>query len=135
MAFKIDDLPTFPIVAAEKMLGRKIPALPDGETWPGSTIPGRRERSSTSPSTTSRTSRLNPADVRGKLVIVGASAPSLQDRHATSTSGNELMPGPEIQAVAAQTALAGFPLARRAGWVNVLLVIALGVLAPLAGLR
>ena len=40
--------------------------------------------------------RVDPADVRGKIVVVGASAPSLQDRHATPTSA-ELMAGPRCR--------------------------------------
>jgi len=79
--------------------------------------------------------RLNPADVRGKLVVVGASAPILQDRHSTSTSGSALMPGPEIQAAAAGTAMANFPLRSGPAWLDVLLVVALAVITPLAALR
>ena len=45
---------------------------------------------------------------RGKTVIVGAVAPSLQDVHPTSTTGDELMSGPEIQANAVWTAEHGF---------------------------
>jgi CHASE2 domain-containing sensor protein len=48
--------------------------------------------------------------VRGKIVIVGATAPTQQDVHPTPTSGNRLMAGPEIQANAIWTALHGFPL-------------------------
>ena len=40
----------------------------------------------------------NPADVRGKVVVVGASAPSLRTCIDTSTTGDDLMPGPEIHA-------------------------------------
>ena len=52
--------------------------------------------------------------MRGKVVVVGATAPSLQDLHPTSTTGSGLMPGPEIQASAIVTALEGFPLRGRA---------------------
>jgi adenylate cyclase len=48
--------------------------------------------------------------LRGRIVVVGASASSLQDLHATSTSAGQLMPGPEIQANAIRTALRGYPL-------------------------
>ena len=134
MAFKIDDLPTFPIVAAEKMLGRKVPALPDGDDLAWIDYPGPPRTVKYISFDDVENDRLNPADVRGKLVIVGASAPSLQDRHATSTSGNELMPGPEIQAVAAQTAIDGFPLRTGPEWVNFVLVVVMAVLVPLAAL-
>ena len=44
------------------------------------------------------------------------------------------MPGPEIQANAISTALRGFPLNAVPGWINLVLIIGLGMLAPLAGL-
>src|SRR3954447_9667262 len=110
MAFKIDDLKTFPITAAEKMVGHPIksPAGVGALAWidypgPPGTIPYISFDDVDK-------GRLDPADVRGKLVVVGASAPILQDRHSTSTSGSALMPGPEIQAAAAATAMQNFPL-------------------------
>ena len=48
------------------------------------------------------------AAVRGKVVVVGATAPVLQDEHATAAGS--LMSGPEVQANVIATALAGFPL-------------------------
>jgi adenylate cyclase len=77
--------------------------------------------------------------VRGKIVIVGAQAATLQDLHDTATSGaagtgNEMI-GPEVDANIAATALAGVPLRNGAGWVNILLIIALGCVPPLLGLR
>ncbi len=37
------------------------------------------------------------AAFRGKIVVVGATAPSEQDLHATPTSGSDLMPGPRFR--------------------------------------
>ena len=68
-----------------------------------------------------------------KIVIVGATAPTLQDIHATSTDA--LMSGPEEQANAVYTALRGFPLGYVPGWVNLLLIVAFGVTVPLISLR
>ena len=77
-----------------------------------------------------------PADaVRGKVVVVGATAPSLQDLHPTSTTGSGLMPGPEIQAAAAATALTGFPLRDGGGAWGPLSLLLLAVAAPLAATR
>ena len=73
--------------------------------------------------------------MKGRVVVVGATAASLQDQHATSTSGNILAAGPEIQAEAINTALEGFPLRSGPWWLNVLLVLLLGAIAPLAGIR
>jgi adenylate cyclase len=68
-----------------------------------------------------------------KLVIVGASAPILQDLHATPYG--EVMPGPEIWANAAATLLEEVPLRNASGLVNIMLIILLGVTVPLGSLR
>jgi adenylate cyclase len=73
--------------------------------------------------------------VRGKAVVIGAAQSSLQDTHQTSTTTKFLMPGPEVQATSIATALAGFPLRSAPWWLNVLLIVAVGVAAPLVALR
>jgi len=72
---------------------------------------------------------------RNKVVVVGASAPSLQDNHATATSGDELMAGPEIQASAIDTVRRGLPLKSAPTPLDVALIVLLGMAAPLASLR
>jgi adenylate cyclase len=132
-AFKLQDLPTFPIVAAARYMGR-APALPAGtNTWID--YPGPPESIPYISFDDVETGKFDPARVRGKLVVVGATAPSLQDRHLTSTTTSITMPGPEIQAAAAGTAIDGFPLSDGPGWLDYLLVVALSALAPLAALR
>jgi adenylate cyclase len=74
------------------------------------------------------------AAFKDRIVVIGATAPSLQDRHATSWSG-EAMPGPEIHANAISTLLRGIPLRSSAGWVDIVLAVLLSLLSPLAGLR
>jgi HD-GYP domain-containing protein (c-di-GMP phosphodiesterase class II) len=69
---------------------------------------------------------------RGKIVIVGATAPSLQDLHATPTSGSELMPGPEVQANAIWTALHGNPLKTAPAWLTAITILLAALAAPLA---
>lgn len=73
--------------------------------------------------------------LRGKIVVVGATAPTLQDRHATSIDGNEKMSGPEVQANAIWTALHGNPLRDAPPWLVFLSVALLGLTVPLASLR
>ena len=51
-----------------------------------------------------------PGTFRNKVVVVGPTAPSLQDVHPTSTTGDELMSGAEIQANAIETVRRGLPL-------------------------
>ncbi len=128
-------LGSFPVVAAETMTGHKIPAstfksgsLPIDYAGPPETI--------RSISYTKVMRGEIPADLfRGKLVIVGASSPILQDLHATSTTGNVEMPGPEIWANAASSLLQGVPLTEAPAWVDVLLIVLLGAAAPLGSLR
>jgi adenylate cyclase len=80
-----------------------------------------------------RLNKFKPADVRGKIVVVGGTANNLQDFH--DTSYGILMPGPEIHVNGIRTALEGFPLRDAPNWLNILLVAVLGFLAPVAGLR
>jgi adenylate cyclase len=70
---------------------------------------------------------------RNKVVVIGATAPSLQDVHATSTTPT--MSGPEIQADAISTALRDFPLRGLGTFWNVILIVCLGMVVPLASLR
>ena len=71
---------------------------------------------------------------KDKIVVVGPIAPSLQDVHSTSAGGGE-MPGAEIQATAIGTVLDGFPLQDSPSWVDVLMIILLGLVAPLASIK
>ncbi|HEY3728867.1 MAG TPA: adenylate/guanylate cyclase domain-containing protein [Solirubrobacteraceae bacterium] len=77
--------------------------------------------------------RLPPHFFRNKIVVVGATAPSLQDIHPTSTDSQ--MAGPEIQANAIETVLRGLPLSSVPGWVNIALIVLLSFAVPLVSLR
>jgi CHASE2 domain-containing sensor protein len=79
--------------------------------------------------------RVDPARVRGRIVVVGASAPTLQDVHPTPTSSGELMSGPEIEANSIYTATHGLPLRDAPAWVKLLAIALLGVLPVLASVR
>ena len=70
-----------------------------------------------------------------KVVVVGATAPSLQDVHPTSTSGAEQMAGPEIQAHAIDTLRRRAPLSAASSGVNLALVVLMALLVPAAGVR
>lgn len=76
------------------------------------------------------TGRIRPGDVGGKVVVVGATAPVLQDLHRTAAG--DIMPGPEINANAIQTVLDGYPLRDAPLPSTALLLLAAGLLAPLA---
>ena len=73
--------------------------------------------------------------LRGRTVLVGPTAPSLQDVHATSTTRDGPMAGVELQANALWTAAHGFPLRAAPGWAGWLAIVMLGAVGPLAALR
>lgn len=132
VAEEVDGLKSLSLVAAETARDRAI-------TWPGGGSqwidyrgpPGTFQSVSLSEVARQKTPR---GFFRDKAVVVGATAPSLQDVHPTSVSGDRLMSGAEIQANALATALADFPL-RDSTPVDVALIMGLGLLAPLASLR
>ena len=70
-----------------------------------------------------------------KAVVVGPSAPTLQDVHPTSVSGGELMAGAELQANAMTTILDGLPLKYAPGWLDVALIALMAMVPPAASLR
>ena len=70
-----------------------------------------------------------------KIVVIGATSPTLQDVHETPLSQGALMSGPEIHAQAIGTILAGFPLRHVSTALDVLLVVLMGLLAPLTSIK
>ena len=73
--------------------------------------------------------------VRGKVVVIGATAPTLHDVHPTSASGNRLMAGPEVQANAIWTALNRLPLRSAPVPLGFLAIVLMGLAVPLAACR
>jgi adenylate cyclase len=129
-------LGSFPLAAAEVMLGHSISA----STFEGD---GSLPIDFAGPPETFRSISYAkvmrgdfPAGLfQGALVIVGASSPILQDIHATSTTGAVDMAGPEIWANAAATLLQGVPLRFAPGSVDILVILLLGIAVPLGSLR
>ena len=130
---RMADLPTIATVVARR-LGRPLSPerFEDGGAYidyrgPSGTIP-----------TVSFSTLVNggvPAEtIRGKVVVIGASSPTLHDQHATS-AGEELMAGPEVQANAIWTVLHGNPLRSSPAWLGLVIIAALSLLAPLIALR
>jgi adenylate cyclase len=135
VAYDVDGLRAFGIVAAGLARGRPVTRADLG--GPAAYI------DYAGPPGTIRTvsfgdvlaGRIGPDRLRGKVVVVGPTAPSLQDVHPTSFGEDDVMSGAEIQANVIATALRGFPLRGVGGVGSLLLVIALGLVGPLAGLR
>jgi adenylate cyclase len=131
--FETSGLTSFGIVAAEIARGRPIakPASPS----PWIDFAGPAGTVTTYSYSRVLDGKVDPSAFTGKIVIVGPSAPTLQDIHATSTAGSEWMSGAEIQANVAATALRGFPLRDLPRGLGPLLVVLMGFVAPVAGLR
>jgi HD-GYP domain-containing protein (c-di-GMP phosphodiesterase class II) len=77
---------------------------------------------------------VDPSLLRDRIVIIGATAPTLHDMHATPL-GSRLMSGPEIQANAIWTALHGLPLSPAPGWLNALVLLLAAFSVPVIALR
>ncbi len=133
MSHDIDRLETFGVVAVERARGRQVPEddFPD-PAWIDyhgrtnvRTIPFHRVVRGDFPRGT----------FRDRIVLVGATAPSLQDVHPTSVSGDEFMYGVEVHANAISTLLRDFPLREVPGWVTVALILLFGAVGPLIAMR
>ena len=130
----VDGLPTLATAVARRQ-GHNVDAnaFEDGRAWidfrggPG-TIPAYSF-------SRVRQGRVNPTVFKDKIVVIGASAPTLQDVHPTSTARSRLMSGPEIQANAIWTAMHGVPLRNAPPWLNLLAIALLSFVVPLAALR
>ena len=70
-----------------------------------------------------------------KIVLVGATAPLLQDVHPTSVSGADFMYGVEVLANATSTILRDFPLRGAPAWTTVVLILLFGAVGPLIAMR
>jgi adenylate cyclase len=126
-------LTSFGIVAAEVASGRQIAPPAVSRPWIDFVGPPGTVRSYSYSRVMN--GKVPPSVFRDKLVVIGPSATSLQDVHATAGSGNEVMSGAEIQANVAETALHGFPLRSLSRPWEIGLIVLFGLIAPAASLR
>jgi adenylate cyclase len=132
MYYEHGGLVSFGVAAAEATTGRQISAAEfesDGKAWIDYRGPPETFRNV--PFSRVLRDKVPAGVFRGKTVVIGATSPSLQDQHATSTTGDSLMSGPEVQANAIWTAARGFPLASSATVVDLILILLLAA-APAA---
>src|SRR5271165_2358593 len=134
LSYTKNGLKSFPVVTAE-LAGHRVPAslfrhgpIPIDFAGPPETL---RQESFYNV----LTGKPNPGLFANKIVIVGASAPILQDVHATATTNGATMSGPEVWGNAVSTLLRGAPLRNVPAWLDVLVIVLLGAIAPLASLR
>ena len=135
VSWSVDGLNTFSVALAEAATGKAVPraSFPrHGAPIDFAGPPGQIRSVSFSDLVEGR---VPAAELRGKVAIVGPTAPSLQDVHPTSASRSKLMPGAEIQANAFETVRRGLPLSTSSRGINVLLILLLAAAAPLASLR
>jgi adenylate cyclase len=133
LSYEVDGLKAFAVVAAEVALGHPIPRSELGGKRAWIDFAGGAATVREIPFSQVVGGRFAPGAFHDRVVVVGATAPALQDIHATSTSA--AMPGPEVQANAIETALHGFPLKSAPQWLNVLLIVVFGLMAPALSLR
>jgi adenylate cyclase len=136
MPYEVGGLKSFPLVTAETVLDREISESEMG--GPNAWIdyagpPGIYPAVSYS---TVHDGEADPGFFTGKIVVIGASDPSLKDVIKTSTTGgDELMAGPEVQANAIATTLDGFPLQSAPLGIDLILITLMGLIAPAASYR
>jgi len=138
MEYSIAKLETFAPVSAAVARGHKVKPFA-GKRWidfagPAGTYPSISFSSAYygTADGTKNGPKLPSNEYTGKIVVIGATAPVLQDIHPTPTDPS--MPGPEVQANAIATVLDGFPLSSVPGWVDIMLIVVLGVAVPLASI-
>jgi adenylate cyclase len=132
---QFDGLESFAVASVESATRRPVraPALDGGGVpidfhGPPGTVPTYRF-------TDVLDGRVGRAQLAGRIVVVGSSAPSLQDLHPTPTASDDLMPGPEVQANAISTVLRGLPLREAPAWLGVLSTLLLACVVPFATVR
>ena len=125
-----DAVPSFAAVAASEFRGHRI-ATPSRAlidyAGPAGTV-------TTVPLIDVLRGHFDPRAVRGRVVVIGDTAPVLQDIHETPAGGGGEMAGPEIVANEIQTALDGFPMRYAAPGLEITLIVLLGAVIPMAGL-
>ncbi len=134
LPYEVDGLRALSVVAVERFTGREVPA----SAFAGPPVyidyagpPGTIPAVSFSRVVDGKV----PDDFfRGKLVVIGPSAPTLKDVHPTPTSGSEFMAGAEVQANAISTVLRSLPLRGVPAGLTLALIVVFGLFAPVAGL-
>jgi adenylate cyclase len=133
MQYDVEGLKTLAVAAVERATGNRIAS----SEFPASAWIDYDGRDAVRTISFSRAARgsFREGTFNDKIVVVGATAPSLQDVHPTSVSGDEFMYGVEIQANAISTLLRDFPLREAPEWVTVALILLFGAVGPIIAIR
>ena len=132
LPYEIDGLKTLSVTTVERVTGKPVDrSKMAGEgAWIDFAGPPGHIRYVSFSKAVRRT--FKPGTFRNRIVVIGAVAPSLQDRHPTSWPAGE-MAGPEVHANAIDTLLRGLPLHASSETADLLIALALALLPVLLG--
>ena len=133
MPYEIDGLKTLSVAAVERATGKPVDRskMKGDGAWIDYSGPPGHVRNVSFSKAVRRT--FKPGSFRNRIVVIGATAPSLQDRHPTSWPAGE-MAGPEIHANAIDTLLRGLPLHATGSTADLLIALALTIVPLLLGI-
>jgi adenylate cyclase len=133
--YEVGNMETFPLVAAEIASGKRVTTDEMGGPSAWIDYAGGPGTYPAIPFSRVLTGQFPPGTFNDKVVVVGASDPTLKDVAETPMSRSDLTSGAEINANAVATALDGFPLKSTALGFDLFLIALMGVIAPLASYR
>jgi adenylate cyclase len=133
--YEVGNMKTFPLVAAEMASGSEITTDQMGGPSAWIDYAGGVGTYPSVPFSRVLNGQFEPGFFEDKVVVIGASDPSLKDLAKTPTSGDDLMSGPEINANAIDTALDDFPLRSTPLGLDLFLIALMGLIAPAASYR
>jgi adenylate cyclase len=133
LPYEIDGLKTLSVATVERVTGKPVnrKRLAGAGAWIDFSGPPGHVRYVSFSRAVKRT--FKPGSFRNRIVVIGAVAPSLQDRHPTSWPAGE-MAGPEIHANAIDTLLRGAPLHDTGDTADLLIALALTIVPLLLGI-
>ena len=130
-----DGLVSFPVALAEAATGKEVDRGDAGGLYPWIDYRGPPGTFPSYSFSKVLRGEVPDAAFRGKTVIVGATAPSLQDFVSTPVGEGHEMAGAEMLANAIWTVENDFPLQSAPGSLNIALIVLFGLIAPAAQLR
>jgi len=133
--FEVGNMETFPLVAAEIASGETITTDQMGGPSAWIDYAGGPGTYASVPFSRVLNGQFPPGFFNDKVVVIGASDPTLKDLAKTPASGNDLMSGAEINANAIATALDDFPFRSTPLGLDLILIALMGLIAPLASYR
>jgi adenylate cyclase len=133
--YEVGNMKTFPLVTAEMASGKTITEDQMGGPSAWIDYAGGVGTFPSAPFSRVLNGQFPAGFFKDKVVVVGASDPTLKDLAQTPTSGDDLMSGSEINANAIATALDDFPLKSTALGLDLFLIALMGIIAPVASYR